>query len=150
MVYIILISWRDEFNIRWNAFILISTIGIAITILYSAHHIHVSSRSIEKLGIKTNSTVMTLYVIVWSSLALTFILTSVCYYYAYYDYDVSNKERVLRLKIAYLSLFTGSVLLGILPEFLLLYLYLRLSEKLSAKATTLIAENLRSDMDETA
>ena len=48
----------------------ITSLGFALTTMLACRHIHLHSLPVERLGIRTNSTIMKLYVICWVALAL--------------------------------------------------------------------------------
>ena len=47
-----------------------TTLAFALTILFAARHIHVNSKQVESLGIRTSSTIIKLYVTIWIGLAI--------------------------------------------------------------------------------
>ena len=63
---------KDDAYYRLECYIFseLSAVLIALVTLFAARHIHVNSKQIERLGIRTNSTIMKLYVILVISLAL--------------------------------------------------------------------------------
>ena len=61
-------------NIVWGTFYVSAIFAMMMMTLFSVRHIHKHSQSIEHLGIRTNSTVMKLYVIFWTGMNLTVFL----------------------------------------------------------------------------
>ena len=69
---------REENAGEWKmAFLLavaFANILMAVITFASVHHIHKHSKSIEHLGIRTNSSLMKAYVILWTSLCFVVLL----------------------------------------------------------------------------
>lgn len=80
LAYLIFVAVRDNdgSNNTWNTvytyFYVIFILGMTLSTLFSVLHIHKNSKSIEVLGIKTNSTLMKLYVIFWTTLSLVVLI----------------------------------------------------------------------------
>ena len=47
-----------------------TALAFALTIFFAARHIHVNSKQVERLGIRTSSTLIKLYVTFWIGLAI--------------------------------------------------------------------------------
>ena len=74
----------ETWNFVWSSFYPLCTITMMLVTLFSVRHIHKHSKSIVQMGIKTNSTVMKLYVVFWISLNLT-SLVQLCLMSVYWD-----------------------------------------------------------------
>ena len=58
--------WYDIFLVYSN----FSALAFALTIFFAARHIHINSKQVESLGIRTSSTLIKLYVTFWIGLAI--------------------------------------------------------------------------------
>ena len=73
LVFLIVGAFKDYsivWNVIWATFQSVSVATMMLTTLFSVRHIHKHSKSIEFLGIRTNSTIMKAYVIFWGLLNL--------------------------------------------------------------------------------
>ena len=61
---------NEAWNLSLGFFFIFCIVGMALIVFFSAFHIHKHSKPIEKLGIKTSSLVMTLYVLLWTGMAI--------------------------------------------------------------------------------
>ena len=61
---------KDAWKFVWSIFYSLCSIVMMLITLFSVKHIHKYSKSIKKMGIKTNSTLMKLYVVLWIGLNL--------------------------------------------------------------------------------
>mmetsp|Transcript_11099 Transcript_11099/g.14022 ORF Transcript_11099/g.14022 Transcript_11099/m.14022 type:complete len:226 (+) Transcript_11099:1-678(+) len=63
LIYMLAIAGKSRWNTTFCSFYICLIISLAVVTLLSARHIHTNSKSIEKLGIKTNSRAMSVYLI---------------------------------------------------------------------------------------
>lgn len=155
-IFMLAFTKNENWNIvlQWEK--IITVIGMAAIVLFSARHIHIHSKPIEKIGIKTSSTVMTLYLLLWSSLAVSMLCQTGLYMkFCYYDYpersEVKRSDYDLLMKtgkliIAYYVFFMSSMVISAFLQILITYNYFRISKKLSAQARQLIAMSLQPKM----
>lgn len=113
--------------------------------LYSVCHIHNHSKSIEQLGIKTNSTLMKLYVILWTGESLTVIMQLTLFII---PRGVGMKAGVSKITlekyyIGYNALYFFQYTICAGLDLLVLYAYFRLGRRLSTRAVSMVAKNLR-------
>ena len=130
-----------------------TNLAFALTIFLAARHIHVNSKQVESLGIRTSSTLITLYVTFWIGLAIfsvSFLILLIWERVIYISYTKqginTRKEKTDRDLRITISEFVVLMLLNILGkslELMILYAYFRLSMKLSAQATKLVTESLK-------
>ena len=156
LIFMLAFAKNENWNIvlQWEK--IITVIGMAAIVLLSARHIHIHSKPIEKIGIKTNSTVMTLYLVLWSSLTVCMLCQTGLYIkFCYYDYPEQSEVRrsdydllmkTGKLVIAYYVFFMSSMVISAFLQILITYNYYRISKKLSAQARQLIAMSLQPKM----
>ena len=144
-------KWRFFFA----SFYCFTIITFAITCILAARHIHLNSQQVEKLGIRTNSTIMKAYVTVWVIFAFLWLLLAIIT--IWFEKVVAKKgwnwhsapdideDGFLKISIA------GCVVMDILYvmtaalEVMILYAYYRLSKKLSVQFTKVVALSLQPD-----
>ena len=113
-------------------------ISMLLISLASVLHIHMNSKVIERLGIKTDSTLMKLYAFCWIGTNLfdivlfTLSFLIIHEWYDYYWMKHMELVKTLRLQIAYISIFMVVTVFLFLLNSLILSAYNRLSRKLSA------------------
>ena len=66
---IALYNTEHDWNVLISYTMIFNIIVMALIVCLSVRYIHKHSKQIEKLGIRTNFPIMTLYVVVWSGLA---------------------------------------------------------------------------------
>ena len=115
--------------------------------LTSVRHIHKHSKVIEHLGIKTNSTLMQMYAACWLVLLLAFISDTVLALMFLVRFHKALKnlelEQELRFQIACQALSTLLSLATAMLDWLVLYAYHRLSNKMQAKVKNLVTHTLK-------
>ena len=141
------ITETARFHHLHDTFYYLAAVAFALTTLLSARHIHLNSMQVEELGIRTNSTLMKVYVVFW--LVLTFcVLTHysiMSWYFKIMDrrgWDKDMNQRQWRLRMAedidicILNFISCSL------EIMILGAYFRLTKKYSAEATELVTRTL--------
>mmetsp|Transcript_1235 Transcript_1235/g.1627 ORF Transcript_1235/g.1627 Transcript_1235/m.1627 type:complete len:141 (+) Transcript_1235:559-981(+) len=118
-------------------------IAMVLTTIFSFRHINKHSKSIERLGVKTNSTVMNLYVLFWFSFGAEIILNIVMYRLRTDALEDGYIETALNYQIVYAILYAPQWLLAAGLDILVLFAYFRLCKKLSAEVSELVTESLR-------
>ena len=122
---------------------MIVTISLPVIGVTSAHHICSNSMSVERLGIRTNSKVINIYLAFWVSVAaINLVIGTIVIF-------VTQKDsgEILELRLAITNGFfvsTRYIFVGSL-DLMLLFAYYLQSRKLSAKMQKLIAQNLRTE-----
>ena len=147
MIYQILLMrhTEDRFSIVYHVcyyFYEFASVAMALITLLSARHIHNNSKQVEKLGIRTNSVIMKVYVVFWISLA---VCTTSCFALININTvqihlaDCCDSDFFLRMMIAISTLISLLYVLIASLEIIMLYAYHRISERLSSKETKLLA-----------
>ena len=114
--------------------------------MLAAWHIHKNSKQVERLGIRTNSMIMKLYVIFWIALALcTISSTMLVSIDNKLQYQKHNNVPRMRIMIA-ASTFIGMLyFVSSTLEIIMLYAYYRMSQKMTSTETKLVARSLYDD-----
>ena len=151
LAYLIFVAVRDNdgSNNTWNTvytyFYVIFILGMTLSTLFSVLHIHKNSKSIEVLGIKTNSTLMKLYVIFWTTLSLVVLINLLLYFMAKRRLENGYMSEVTfaKLEIVQTSILSFEYMICPGLDLLVIFAYFRLGKKLSARAARIVASNLR-------
>ena len=69
----------DAWNYVWSVFYSICNLVMMLVTLFSVQHIHQYSKSIERMGIKTNIRLMYQYVFFWISLNVIILVQITIY-----------------------------------------------------------------------
>ena len=122
-----------------------------VTTFASMLHIHRNSKIIEHIGVKTNSRLMKVYLIFWTSLnyiylahVILIILIAPEALNNYYG-DPYDEMYVLKLIIAFII---DSIIILVLIsalDLMIMLAYYRLSKKLSTRATKRVIQALRAE-----
>ena len=136
---------EQDWNLILCVFQLVAIVCMAMIVFFSARHIHIHSKPLEKLGIKTNNTYMALYVVVWSSMAIFMSIQSGLYISIFYTGWRGSTETA-RLSIALAVFFMMVMVMSAALELLVIYSYYSLSKRLSIRARQTIASSLRSSL----
>lgn len=80
MIYLLVTAQNvedDTWDYVWFAFANMTLMVIPVVGVLSARHINRNSRSVERLGIRTNSSIMNVYLAFWASVAVICIAIGV-------------------------------------------------------------------------
>ena len=143
-------SKHDKSSETWDCvwFIFSSLVYLTIPVIgvSSARHITNNSKSVEQLGIRTNSRVMRVYLAFWVTLGFVSIAGGSCMIMLDYDRRLHHGQHVkykvtmvVCILIAIRSLFVTCL------DLQLFIAYYRISQKLSDKMSRMVTKNLRSD-----
>ena len=136
-------KWSDVQEYQYVSIVII----MSTLTLFSVFYIHKHSKSIEHLGIRTNSSLMKAYVIFWTSLCFV-VLLQMALYLVPRDGHGSWKQHISETKkrkfyISNTSLYFAQYMLCEGLDLLVLFAYFRLGKRLSTRTTKLVTKNLR-------
>ena len=101
--------------------------------------------SIGRLGIRNNNRVLRLYIVCWSIINGIVVYQLILWRFKKLNDRKGNQETALRFFIAYTFSYIFMWIFSAALDLLVLYSYYRLSQKLSARATVLVTETLRTE-----
>ena len=110
----------------------------------SFRHIHKHSRSIVRLGIKTDSTLMIVYVICWVGVMAIISINLLMYNFKTRYENQGDLEKAMRYDIAYVLGYILQWIFGASLDLVILFAYYRLGKKLKPESTCLIEQSLRT------
>lgn len=139
---------REENAGEWKmAFLLavaFASILMAVITFASVHHIHKHSKSIESIGVKTDSTLMKIYLISWIALNFFYISHLVLGFFLLpLAVDLSEKKEIdstygLRVSISFVVCFIIVQIFMSIQDILILMAYHRLGHKVSSRTKHLV------------
>ena len=123
----------DQWNYVWSVFYSFCNMTMMIVTLFSVQHIHRYSKSIERMGIKTNIRLMYLYVFCWISLNLIILVQITIYSISKHgeDQGTMTNEQVKKYDIGLTSIFIIHYIISAALDILVLFGYYRLGNRLS-------------------
>ena len=130
---------NQNWDYVWFTFSNFVLITIPFVGVFSARHIENNSRSIERLGIRTNSKIMKFYLGFWTSISIDCIVVGVIMIILTEEHKLKRGEEAdeqkLRMLMSASILVSLRIIMASCLDFLVLTTYYRLSKKLSASAT---------------
>lgn len=137
----------DAWNYVWFVFYSICNLIMMLATLFSVQHIHRYSKSIERMGIKTNIRLMYLYVFLWISLNVIILVQITIYSISKHGQDngTMSKMQVQKYDIGLTSIYIIHYIISAALDLLVLYGYFRLGNRLSEQAADMVANSLRNE-----
>ena len=139
----------QKWNYFWFAFSNLHLIVIPVVGLLSANHINKNSKSVERLGIRTNSNLIQLYIVLWISLVLDTVTSGALLLVLNQEQEDFHwqhlDKQVFQIQLSAIILMCMRCIISSCLDLLIMFAYYRLSLRLPSKMSLLVTQCLTSE-----